>query len=177
MTTQRFDTTGTDNGGDTFADDEAFGIPPEAPRSILDDLKADLKKSVKREPKVLSVPLRDGISIEYSTALDGEVLAGWRIRCTPRKGGLDKFDDLKFSCLVLANQAQDVIRRGVSTGLSFRDRELLDMLEAFGGAVDGVRKMYGSDGHVLIAASEVLEACGYGEDTGSDDDEDPTTAL
>lgn len=175
MTTQRFDA--TNPGTDDEPVDEAFDVPRGTRTSILDELKADLSKPVEREPLKLRVPKRDGIVIEYSTDLDGEVLAGWRIRCTPRKGGLDKFDDLKFSCLVLANQADDVIRRGVSTGLNFRDRELLDMLSAYGGALDGVRKMYAFDGHVLSAAADVLEACGYGaEASDSDDDMDPMTA-
>ena len=90
----------------------------------------------------------------------------------------DQFDGLKFSCIVIANQAEEVYYKGevaVDTKgeyLNFKNPNFIEMLGAER-AVDAVRKLYGVDGHIFIAADEILRGAGY-DSEGQEQQEDPT---
>ena len=145
-------------------------------KTVLDSLRSELKREVRSQPVTLSVPSRDGMSIIYDTNIEANNLQAWRKACADKKMP-DNFDGLRFSCIILANQAKQVLFKGkVATDeedkeLNFRNSNFLDMLDA-PRAVDGVRKLYGIDGHIFIAADTILRAAGY--DSESQDQTDPT---
>ena len=101
----------------------------------------------------------------------------WR-KQSQNKSMTDNFDGLKFACIVVANQATTIFYKGVQAidsegdDLNFRNPNFLEMLGA-NKAVEGVRKLYGVDGHIFIAADEILRAAGY-DSEGSDQQTDPT---
>lgn len=145
-------------------------------KTILDSLRSELKKEIRNQPVTLSVPSRDGMSVVYDTNIEANNLQAWRKACADKKMP-DNFDGLRFSCIILANQAKQILFKGkVATDeddkeLNFRNVKFLEMLDA-GRAVDGVRKLYGIDGHIFIAADTILRAAGY--DSESQDPTDPT---
>lgn len=145
-------------------------------KTVLDSLRSELKKEIRNQPVTLSVPSRDGMSIVYDTNIEANNLQAWRKACADKKMP-DNFDGLRFSCIILANQAKQVLFKGkVATDeddkeLNFRNGKFLDMLDA-PRAVEGVRKLYGIDGHIFIAADTILRAAGY--DSESQDQTDPT---
>ena len=145
-------------------------------KTVLDSLRSELKKEIRNQPVTLSVPSRDGMSIVYDTNIEANNLQAWRKACADKKMP-DNFDGLRFSCIILANQAKQVLFKGkVATDeddkeLNFRNGKFLEMLDA-PRAVEGVRKLYGIDGHIFIAADTILRAAGY--DSESQDQTDPT---
>ena len=145
-------------------------------KTVLDGLRSELKKEIRNEPITLTIPSRDGVSLVFDTNIEASNLQMWRKVCVDKKSP-DNFDGLKFSCIIIANQATSMLYKGtVATDedgkdLVFRNPTFLEMLDA-GRAVEGVRKLYGVDGHIFIAADAILRAAGY--DSESQDQTDPT---
>lgn len=145
-------------------------------KTVLDGLRTELKKEIRNQPITLAVPSRDGMSIVYDTNIEANNLQTWRKACADKKMP-DNFDGLRFSCIILANQAKNVMFKGsIATDedgkdLNFKNAKFLEMLDA-PRAVEGVRKLYGIDGHIFIAADAILRAAGY--DSESQDQTDPT---
>lgn len=144
--------------------------------TVLESLKEELKRVVKNEPIVLQVPSRPGMSIKFDTNIEAKALQMWR-KASADKKLPDNFDGLKFSSIIIANQAIELIYEGqvvVDTDgelLIFRNQKFLDMLDA-ARAVEAVGKLYGVDGHIFVAADEILRAAGY--DSEGQDQTDPT---
>lgn len=149
--------------------------------SALEGLRKALQAPVETEPTLIRVPARPGVMIRCHTRMIQEDRKAWMARSTKksrRGGGTDEVDDMKFSCLVLANTCEAVLFDGVAahheddTPLTFRSRVLWDMV----GASDpeaAIRALFGVDAHVLIASGEVLLASGFDDDLQATD---PTTA-
>lgn len=162
----------------SFGVDPAFAREDVAggERTALDDLKADLAKQVKTPPVTIGVPRRPNLSLRFSTEINADLLNAWRKRSRERRGS-DDVDVLKFSCLVIANQCEAVLRNGEvvpavnGEPISFRHADLIQMTGAMS-AIDAVRKLYGVDGDVINVASEVTRLAGYGDEEL--DVEDPT---
>jgi hypothetical protein len=146
-------------------------------RTVLDELRKELKRVVKNPPVVLQVPSRPSMSIKYDTNIEAKMLQSWRKACRD-KSMPDNFDSLKFSTIVMANQAEEITFSGeviVDEGgelLTFRNQAFVDMLGAIG-SIDAVRRLYGVDGHIFIAADEILRAAGY-DSEGQEQQTDPT---
>jgi len=149
----------------------------EGGETVLASLKEELKRVVKNAPIVLNVPSRSGMSIKFDTNVEAKTLQNWRKACN-NKQMPDNFDSLKFSSIVIANQATEIHFKGElavdETGelLNFRNQKFLEMLDA-PKAVEGVRRLYGVDGHIFVAADEILRAAGY-DSEGQEQQEDPT---
>ena len=145
--------------------------------SLLKSLKEELAQEVRSEPIVLAIPSREGMSMKYDTNIEAGTVQMWR-KMSQNKSMLDNFDGLRFACLVLARQAEELIFRGKAMDsedgepINFKNPKFLEMLDA-PKAVEGVRKLYGVDGHIFIAANQVLTAAGYDSD-GQEQMEDPT---
>lgn len=146
-------------------------------RTVLDELRVELKRVVKSPPVVLQVPSRADMYIKYDTNIEAKMLQSWRKACRD-KSLPDNFDSLKFSTIVMANQAIEIKFKGETivddTGelLTFRNQKFIDMLDAVG-SIDAVRRLYGVDGHIFIAADEILRAAGY-DSEGQEQQTDPT---
>ena len=145
--------------------------------TILASLKEELKRVVKNEPVSLQVPGRPDMTIKFDANIEAATLQNWRKACK-NKAMPDQFDGLKFACIIIANQADEIHYKGeiaVDTkgeNLNFKSPNFIEMLGA-DRAVDAVRKLYGVDGHIFIAADEILRAAGY-DSEGQEQQEDPT---
>lgn len=157
---------------DTFADPS----PDDTVRTPLQDLAAVLSQEVTSEPITLVVPARNGVKIRFDTNIDLPMLQMWRRRSKVQRK--DEYDEMKFSRLVIANQAMQIIFNGQEANgvdgkpLNFRHRELWSMLNV-DGPQNAVTKMFGIDGHIMNAAQDVVRAAGF-DDADMEDDEDPT---
>lgn len=140
----------------------------------LDAIVGELTVELESE-RTFPVPGRPGYAVVYDVDVDHTMLGLWR------KGARDKdqpdaFDELKFSCTILAAQCIRIIRNGEpllldGVEVTFRDRPFFTLIDTQG-ANAAVRRFYGRDAHVIATSKAVLEAAGY----GSDIDEDPTPA-
>lgn len=171
--------------------DTTFEEPASAQRvnagSPLDILRKAIEEEVRPDDLILPVPTRRHIKLAYNTAIDGEKFQMWQRRCVVKKGSTD-VDVLKLSCIVLANQCKAVLvdHNGTDTevlgddgqSLNFTHPDFRNMLLAkrpngvANSSTQLVRDLFASDGHLLSAAREVIEAAGYGEEL--DEFEDPT---
>lgn len=143
--------------------------------SDLDQLRRELNADV-ADTVTLDVPGRAGWQASYTTAITGEQLDTWRKRSRDRKRG-DGLDGVKFAALLLAHTNAGITRKGKPVELdgepaTVRHPEFLELLGA-GGAVDGVRRLYGLDGHVDAAARAVMQAAGWGDELSASS-ADPT---
>ncbi len=184
-------------GGELFGDDDPDDDDPDAPAgggvflpkndptrmsvSPLDELRDMVTQTVRREDIVLPVTTRPGMSIRFDVNIDMERVQHFRKR-SENKRRKDEHDPLKYSCLLIANQAVAFLLRGQEVPgrdgepISFRSREVL----AWTGAHDvpgAVRALFSSDGHLLAVSNELMRAAGYTGDVESGDDfeEDPTS--
>lgn len=146
--------------------------------TILDSLKNELKRVVKNEPLTLAVPSRPGMSLVFDTNVEAAQLQHWRKACND-KSMPDKFDGLKFSAIIIANQATQVLYKNEiaidkdGKDLNFRNPNFTAML-GNDRASAAVRKLYGVDGHIFIAANQILSAAGYDDGEQDSSGVDPT---
>lgn len=174
-------------------DDSAHDmLEPPAPRgTILDDLRADLGRSVETPEKSLPVPRRPGVWMVYKPEIDYDMLRKWTARCTDRK--TKRVDQMRLAALVLtATQVGLEMVRGGKSGdpfaadsnreeafgpdgdrLTFGSRALQDMLNTMEGAPGAIKNLFGVDGNILLAMNRVLEDAGYSEYDLESDDADP----
>lgn len=143
------------------------------PPTDLELIAAELTAELDTPPLRLDVPTRPGWAVVFDVNISAPALASWQKRSAD-PGWPDGIDQLKLAAIVIANQARDVVRAGVSTGYSFRNRAFLELLKA-PDARNAVLKMYGRDAAVMQTAERVLIAAGHmgGSDLG-DGSEDPT---
>jgi hypothetical protein len=161
-----------DDVDDTFvAATEADGV------TILKSLEAEFKRKITSEPLVLMIPSRPGMALKFDTNIESGTVQGWR-KQSQNKSMADGFDGMKFSCLVIANKAEELIADGKvvvddkGEVANFKNQNLLTMLGAKK-ATEAVRTLYGIDGHIFVAADEILRAAGYDQE-GQDQSADPT---
>jgi hypothetical protein len=137
-----------------------------------------------RKPLTFDVEGRDGIQVRYSTRLPNEKRAAIDKRLRDKRTGV--LDGPAFNFAVCASQCEAIIIDGTEVTmdgrpLTFRDRELWDMLGATD-PVNAVRLLYGGpelDGDYVLGAhaAKILEGAGfsaYAEDASEDDDEVPS---
>lgn len=162
--------------------------PISAPASTtpLDALRAEAKKEVRLEPLDLSVPNRPGWGMRFDlNVIDGDKMRHWtqqavggnRQQRRSRGGEIDltEADQMKFAKTVIrathraflyqmpgSEEWQVVIPEEGESPLSLQDEEFLTMVGA-ATPDEGLRIWYGSDGHVMQVASEIVEMAGYGE--------------
>lgn len=157
---------------DDYLDED---VQPVKPGSVLEALKSEVSRKVRRDSVLLEVPERPHMVIRFSPNITSEQLAEWRKRATVKR--TDVLNGNYFSALILANTCETIIFNGVpvtdesGNNVTFRSEE---MLTATGTskAVECVRAVYGIDPHVEAAAFKVLEAAGWGEEV--EDSENPT---
>lgn len=168
---------------DTFQEPDT-GVNEGSPLAAL---KAAVEAKVENEDLQLVIPKRPTLRAVYSSYIDGDKFQAWQTRCRIKK--TENIDIIRFSGIVLANQLKGIEVRTknkwvVANGsdgepLNFQHDEFRDLLlqgEGFTSAVQLVRKLYGNDGALMQAATEVVTAAGYGDQMDGDelDIENPT---
>lgn len=158
-------------------DDDLAPLKP-GEGSLLEGLRAELTAELDAELEPIEVPERPGWSVVYSKAITNEALKAWRRRAKDGKN----VDELRLGCIVLGNQCRRLLRNGVTITaggdepVTFRDKAFHE-LYGVADARAAIRAFYGLDGHVLMAASRVLEGAGYGAELDDVDEvADPTEA-
>lgn len=149
--------------------------------SPLAGLMEELSRKV--ENPDLEVPVRGRpVTLIMDTNIDGESFQAWQRRCMG-KGGIQKgdFNTLRFSCIIIASQTKAVKFSGKyvhgedGSDLNFKNPEFRQMLNPNSQSqVELVRALFSNDGSLINAATEVLEAAGYGDDTDELMKDDPT---
>lgn len=142
------------------------------PPSMIDDLTAALDKAlsgdVVKEPVTFPVQLRPGVSIRYSTDIDDEKLQGWQKRTSKVVRGREVVDNIRYCSLILATQCEAFLINGAEAHDEAGNPYTFGHLwirEKYGAdrAADAVRKVFGSDPHVMITANELLDRAGFGD--------------
>lgn len=150
-------------------------VSPVEGSSVLDALKQEVARKVRRDSITLEVPERPNILVRFSPNITSEQLAEWRKRATVKR--TDVLNGNYFSALILANTCEGIIFNGqpvldeAGHEVTFRSEEMMLATNTFK-AVECVRAIYGIDPHVEAAAFKVLEAAGWGEEV--EDSENPT---
>jgi hypothetical protein len=154
----------------------------------LDDVIAELTQPVADVERVVPVRGRPGWALIVNIDFPFDDLKLWRKKATtkPAKGTRPaEIDELRVACTVLAARTVGLTRNGqpiLAAGepATFGSDAFLRALGQ-DRPIEAVRAVFGLDGHVLGAASYIVDEAGYGEqgdpgDTVADElGEDPTT--
>lgn len=142
--------------------------------SILDKLRSELEKEVKRPEIHLQVPERPAMVLRFSPNVTQTQIRSWRRNAgEDSKSGLDA---TKFACFVLANTLTgifidgDLVTDDSGIPLIFGDEEIMGML-GVDRVNDAIKAVYVIEPHIEASALAVMEAAGFND---SVDEVDPT---
>lgn len=140
--------------------------------ALRDEVTAELA-----ETTTLEIPGRPGYGVRFSLNIDHPMLGLWRKKAKDSQQP-EGIDELKWACIILAAQAEAIVRNGDELVLdgepvTFSSRPLLELLGARE-AHQAVRKLYGRDAHIVNTAYVLLELAGYGTRPGELDGSNPT---
>ena len=133
---------------------------------ILEALREELGRRVKRPDVYLEVPERPNMAIRFSPNLTQHQIRAWR-----RASGEDTkagLDTTKFSCFVLANTCTGIMLDGEMVvnengeELVFGDEAIINMLGAER-VSDAIKAIFVVEPHVEGAALAVMEAAGFND--------------
>jgi len=173
------------------SDDDTFEEPssPIIDGSGLDQLRSILDQEVRLDTYSYVVPRRKTLRLILDPNIDGEQVQRWQRNAVIGKArGADAtVDSIKLAGVVIANCTVGVevrnprgeyveVRDSNGTSLTFRNPELRKMLigdNDISSTVALVRKMFGTDGHMLECSKDLMEKAGYGEDELGEGADDP----
>lgn len=154
--------------------DEFFG---DGDPTILQSLEKVLQEESLLDPIVIPVKAHAGVKVRYDINIDADTMNKWRRRWTNKR--TQDIDILRFSCTVVASQAQQIIFRGQephdSDGhpLTFRSRDVARMVGVqHDQPAMVVQKFFKHDPHIIATSNVIMEQAGYSMD--EDDLLDPT---
>lgn len=144
--------------------------------SVLDKLRGELAKKVRRPDIYLEVPERKGMAVAYSPNITQQQVRAWR-----RQAGEDTkkgMDATVFACLVLSNTCNGILIENEAVTddagepLGFGSDEIMQMVGAER-VQDCIRSVYVVEPHIEATALAVMEAAGFND---SVEQVDPTKA-
>jgi hypothetical protein len=145
--------------------------------TLLNQLRTTLKKKVERQPVLLEVPEREGLKLKISPNITQNQMKSWRKNAGEEtKNGIDA---TKFATQVIAFTTIGFMLNGEevfdenNNPLTFGHSLVKEMTNATRPWPDAVVNLFGLDPHVEAAALSIMEAAGWGESVGADD-ENPT---
>lgn len=139
---------------------------PKNDLTVLDRLRGELSKKVKRPDIYLEVPERADMAIRYSPNMSQQQVRAWR-----RNAGEDTkkgMDATVFACLVLSNTCTGILLDGelvtdeAGEPLGFGSDEIMTMVGAER-VQDCVRAVYVVEPHIEATALAVMEAAGFND--------------
>jgi hypothetical protein len=148
-----------------FGGVEVDAPPTSSKRTVYDALREEFNRPAEAEQIVLAVPNRPAIKVIYDpNQADYDTME--RIQRTARHG--KKVDVLHLSSLVLQYTMVGLLFNNEpivedDEPLTVADRKIQDLLEV-DNAKDAIKKLYGSDGHIMAATQAVMTAAGYNYD-------------
>ena len=150
------------------------------PLNILDSLKAELAKKVSLPAITLPVLSREGLKVRFNCNIESKDLQRLSKKAkipNAKTATLEEsIDELKLSCLIIANYSEAIIKDDVEVigedgnVYNFKHPELLEMVHAES-AADAVKKFYGVDGYILQTAQKLIASSGFDPDTIEADEE------
>jgi hypothetical protein len=133
---------------------------------VLDALRAELTRKVKRQDVYLEVPERPNMLIRFSPNLTQHQIRAWRRNSGEEtKAGLDT---VKFSCYVLANTCtgisinNEMVVNENGEELVFGDDAIINMLSV-NTVSEAIKAIFVVEPHVESAALAVMEAAGFND--------------
>lgn len=156
--------------GTAGMDDDA----PAPKNMVLADLTAALADSFEDKIEWFRVPNRPGVEVAFRTYVEYDTLRMWSKRSTQGK----RFNPLQMAFIMLSNLTAGVKVNGEEVlsddgePVTLVHPEFLSTV----GADDfrtGLRKLYGSEGHIITTMQEVMEKAGYGGEDMDLDGDDP----
>jgi hypothetical protein len=131
---------------------------------VLDALREELSKKVRRQDVYLEVPERPSMAIRFSPNVSQHQVRAWR-----RNSGEDTkagLDSVKFACYVLGNTCTgingELVTSDTGTPLGFGDEAIIDML-GVDSVADCIKAIFVVEPHIEAAALAVMEAAGYSD--------------
>ena len=133
---------------------------------VLDALRAELTRKVKRQDVFLEVPERPNMLIRVTPNLTQHQIRSWRRNSGEEtKAGLDT---VKFSCYVLANTCtgisinNEMVVNDSGEELVFGDEAIINML-GVNTVSEAIKAIFVVEPHVESAALAVMEAAGFND--------------
>ena len=146
-----------------------------SPMTVLDELRAQIEKDVRRPDIEIAVPERPGVTVTFSPNIESDLLKQWRKKYTNRK--TDELNGFLLSCHIIGATVTGILINGVlaedddGIALTFASSEILEMTNTDDAIPDCIQEFYSNDAHIEIIASTILDQAGWTEDI---DVEDPT---
>lgn len=142
------------------------GTPRTKEPTVLEKLRGELSKKVRRPDIHLEVPERKDMVIRFSPNVTQSQVRSWRRNSgEDTKNGLDA---TKFACYVLANTCTGILVDGelvtddAGNVLVFGDEEIMKMVDA-DRVADCIKAIYVVEPHVEVTALAVMEAAGFND--------------
>lgn len=134
--------------------------------TVLDKLKGELAKKVRRPEIHLEVPERPNMVVRYSPNINQNQVRAWR-----RNSGEDTkngMDATKFACYVIANTCSGIMLDGElvtdknNDPVVFGSEEIMQMTGA-DRVQDAIRSFYVVEPHIEATALAIMEAAGFND--------------
>jgi hypothetical protein len=134
--------------------------------TVLEKLRGELSKKVRRPDIYLEVPERADMAIRYSPNVTQQQVRAWR-----RNAGEDSkkgMDATVFACLVLSNTCNgilldnELVTDEAGEPLGFGSDEIMSMVGA-DRVQDCIRAIYVVEPHIEATALAVMEAAGFND--------------
>ena len=144
----------------------AKAIKQKVEMTVLEKLRGELAKKVRRPDIFLEVPERTEMAVSYSPNVTQQQVRAWR-----RNAGEDTkkgMDATVFACLVLANTCTGIMLGGelvtddAGDPLGFGSDEIMQMVNA-DRVQDAIRAIYVVEPHIEATALAVMEAAGFND--------------
>lgn len=135
-------------------------------QTVLEKLRGELSKRVRRPDIYLEVPERKDMAVRYSPNMTQQQVRAWR-----RNAGEDSkkgMDATVFACLVLSNTCTGILLNGelvtdeAGEHLGFGSDEIMGMVGA-DRVQDAIRAIYVVEPHIEATALAVMEAAGFND--------------
>jgi hypothetical protein len=146
-------------------DDELYSAKVEG-TNILDKLKSELSKKVRRPEIHLEIPERPSMVVRYSPNINQNQVRAWR-----RNSGEDTkngMDATKFACYVLANTCSGVLIDNElvvdknNEPVVFGSDEIMKMVDAER-VHEAIRAISVVEPHIEATALAIMEAAGFND--------------
>ncbi len=159
----------TESGSMPTDDDDSADVPS---GNILEQLTAELEKSIERPEIEIVVPERPHISLRFSPNISQERLRSWRKNSgESSKRGIDS---VKFASYVIGDTCvgiymnEELVKGDNGIALTFTSKAIWDMTDA-DTPFEAIDRMFGIDPHIESAAFTILEYAGYGDEVEAED--------
>lgn len=132
----------------------------EAPQDMLSLLQEIVTEEAKNPDLTLKVPNRPRMKLVFSPNFDFDSYNAWIRRATNKK--TDEVNWGQLSAVVISNTNTAILLDDTRTSYTVTASELHTSLGvAVGGTRQAIKVLYGSEGHAIQVAKEIIDKAGY----------------